>query len=116
MNWAGFYLLRNDTLVLGPFQGKPACVRIAIGKGVCGAAAEQRCSIVVADVHAFAGHIACDTASRAELVVPLAIDGGLLGLLDLDSPHAAHFDMHDQTGCESLMAVLLCHIALATAT
>ncbi len=87
--------------MLGPFQGKPACVRIAIGKGVCGAAAEQRCSIVVADVHAFAGHIACDTASlRAELVVPLVIDGGLLGVLDLDSPHAAHFDMHDQTGCE----------------
>jgi len=113
LNWAGFYLLRNDTLVLGPFQGKPACVRIAIGKGVCGTAAAQRRSILVADVHAFPGHIACDMASRSELVVPLIRGASLFGVLDLDSPRPARFDAGDQTGCEALAAVLMRHLALA---
>lgn len=92
LNWAGFYLLRGDTLVLGPFQGKPACTRIAPGRGVCGAAALRRATVNVPDVHAFPGHIACDAASRSELVVPLVKEGRLLGVLDLDSPLPARFD------------------------
>jgi GAF domain-containing protein len=92
LNWAGFYLLRGDTLVLGPFQGKPACTRIAPGRGVCGAAAARRATLNVPDVRAFPGHIACDSASRSELVVPLLRDGRLLGVLDLDSPLPARFD------------------------
>ena len=91
INWAGFYFLRNGGLVLGPFQGKPACVRIALGQGVCGTAAARRQTIVVADVHAFPGHIACDAASRSEIVVPLLHDGSLLGVLDIDSPEADRF-------------------------
>ena len=106
LNWAGFYRLVDDELVLGPFQGKAACIRIALGKGVCGTAAATRRTQLVADVHAFAGHIACDPASRSELVVPLIADGRLLGVLDLDSPLPAHFDAEDAAGCEALAALL----------
>ena len=106
LNCAGFYLLRGDELVLGPFQGKPACVRIAPGRGVCGAAVAQRRSLVVADVHAFPGHIACDAASRAELVVPMMLAGPVIGVLDLDSPSPGRFDDTDREGCEQLMADL----------
>lgn len=107
VNWVGFYLLKDGELVLGPFQGKPACVRIALGRGVCGTAAQARHSLVVPDVHAFPGHIACDTASRSELVVPLIAGGALLGVLDLDSPLPARFDEDDRTGCENLAAIFL---------
>ena len=92
LNWAGFYLLRGDTLVLGPFQGRPACTRIGPGRGVCGAAAARRATLNVPDVAAFPGHIACDAASRSELVAPLLRGGELLGVLDLDSPLPARFD------------------------
>ena len=92
LNWAGFYLLRGDTLLLGPFQGRPACTRIGPGRGVCGAAAARRATLNVPDVAAFPGHIACDSASRSELVVPLLRGGALLGVLDLDSPLPARFD------------------------
>jgi L-methionine (R)-S-oxide reductase len=112
LNWAGFYLTRDNELVLGPFQGRPACVRIPIGKGVCGTAALRRASILVPDVHAFPGHIACDTASRSELVVPLILDTILIGVLDLDSPRAARFDAGDRAGCEALVAVILRHLAV----
>jgi GAF domain-containing protein len=91
INWAGFYFLKDGVLVLGPFQGKPACVRIPIGEGVCGTAAARRESVVVADVHTFPGHIACDGASRSEIVVPLLREGTLLGVLDIDSPDLARF-------------------------
>ena len=107
LNWAGFYFLRGDTLLLGPFQGKVACVRIALGRGVCGTAAEQRRTVVVPDVHEFPGHIACDAASRSELVVPLERNGELLGVFDLDSPRPARFDADDQAGIEALAAVFL---------
>jgi L-methionine (R)-S-oxide reductase len=107
VNWAGFYLLKDGELVLGPFQGKPACVRIALGKGVCGTAAAQRRSIVVPDVHAFPGHIACDSASNSELVVPLIRDGELLGVLDLDSPSCERFDDEDRRGIEAIAATLV---------
>jgi L-methionine (R)-S-oxide reductase len=106
INWAGFYFMRDDKeLVVGPFQGKPACVRIPIGRGVCGAAAERKQSIVVADVHAFPDHIACDVASRSELVVPLMRDGTVLGVLDLDSPKLRRFDDEDRAGLERIAAV-----------
>jgi L-methionine (R)-S-oxide reductase len=106
VNWAGFYFLRdNRELVLGPFQGKPACVRIAFGRGVCGAAVEQRRSLLVPDVHAFPGHIACDAASRSELVVPLMVGSDILGVIDLDSPSVARFDSDDQTGIETIAAL-----------
>lgn len=98
LNWAGFYLLRGGELVLGPFQGKPACVRIALGHGVCGTAAQQRRSVVVADVHAFPGHIACDSASNSEIVVPLVKGAELIGVLDLDSPRLGRFDDADRAG------------------
>jgi GAF domain-containing protein len=111
LNWAGFYLVRGAELVLGPFQGKPACVRIPLGKGVCGTAAARRQTVLVPDVHAFPGHIACDTASRSELVVPLLRDGTLIGVLDLDSPLPARFDAPDQSGCEALVAIILRHLA-----
>ncbi|HEX8447768.1 MAG TPA: GAF domain-containing protein [Sphingomonas sp.] len=114
LNWAGFYRVdpaRVDELVLGPFQGKAACIRIAFGKGVCGAAAATRTTQRIADVHAFPGHIACDAASASELVVPIIADGRLLGVLDLDSPTADRFDATDQTGCEALMAMLAPRIA-----
>ncbi len=105
LNWAGFYLLKQGELVLGPFQGKTACVRIPLGRGVCGQAAAGRQSLRVDDVHAFPGHIACDAASRSELVVPLIKNGNLLGVLDLDSPTPARFDAEDQVGVERLAAV-----------
>lgn len=107
LNWAGFYFLRGDELVLGPFQGKPACVRIALGRGVCGAAAAKRQTMRVEDVNAFPDHIACDSASRSELVVPLIRDGALLGVLDLDSPQPGRFTPADQAGMERLAALFL---------
>ena len=108
INWAGFYFLRGDTLVLGPFQGKPACVRIDMGRGVCGTAALSRQSVRVSDVHAFPGHIACDAASRSELVVPaLRADGSLLGVFDLDSPLLSRFTAEDQQGIENAVRALI---------
>jgi GAF domain-containing protein len=107
LNWAGFYLLKQGELVVGPFQGKPACVRIAIGKGVCGTAAEQRTTVIVRDVHEFPGHIACDAASNSEIVVPMVKGGELLGVLDLDSPKLARFDEQDREGLEKFVAALL---------
>ena len=109
LNWAGFYFAREGGLVLGPFQGKPACVRIAWGKGVCGTAAARGTAIVVPDVDAFPGHIACDAASRSELVVPLVVAGRVVGVLDLDSPRRDRFDDADRAGCEWLVAVFLAH-------
>lgn len=111
LNWAGFYRNVGDELVLGPFQGKAACIRISFGKGVCGAAAATREAQLVADVHAFPGHIACDAASRSELVVPIVHDGRLIGVLDLDSPLPARFDATDQAGCEALVARLAPRLA-----
>ena len=102
VNWAGFYLYKAGELVLGPFQGMPACIRIAMGRGVCGTAAETRETQLVEDVHAFEGHIACDAASRSEIVVPLVKDGELLGVLDIDSPAIARFDDEDRVGIEGL--------------
>jgi GAF domain-containing protein len=113
LNWAGFYFLRDgQELVLGPFQGKPACVRIAVGRGVCGAAAARQRSILVEDVHAFADHIACDSASQSELVVPIMKDGSVLGVIDLDSPKLARFDADDQAGLEALAAIYVAASAL----
>lgn len=111
LNWAGFYRMVGDELVVGPFQGKPACIRIALADGVCGAAASTRTTQLVDDVHAFPGHIACDAASRSELVVPIIHDGKLIGVLDLDSPTAARFAADDAAGCEALMALLAPRIA-----
>ena len=109
LNWAGFYFTRQGELVLGPFQGRPACIRIPWGEGVCGAAAARGSPIVVPDVHEFPGHIACDPESRSELVVPLVDDGRVLGVLDLDSPVAGRFDEDDRAGCERLVAIFLAH-------
>jgi GAF domain-containing protein len=109
LNWAGFYFARGGELVLGPFQGKPACVRIPFGQGVCGTAAAGRDSILVPDVYEFPGHIACDPVSRSELVVPLIADGTVLGVLDLDSPVPGRFDADDRAGCERLVTVFLDH-------
>jgi GAF domain-containing protein len=111
VNWVGIYFLRDQELVLGPFQGRPACVRIPLGRGVCGTAAAERRSVLVRDVTAFPGHIACDVASRSELVVPLIAESGLLGVLDLDSPTLSRFDAEDQAGCERLAAILAHHLA-----
>ncbi len=110
LNWAGFYRMVGGELVLGPFQGKAACIRIPVGRGVCGTAAATRETQRVADVHAFPGHIACDADSRSELVVPLVRDGAVLGVLDLDSPVAARFDAEDVAGCEALAALLVSRI------
>jgi L-methionine (R)-S-oxide reductase len=107
LNWAGFYLYKGGELVLGPFQGKPACVRIAIGKGVCGAAAERRATVLVDDVHEFPGHIACDSASNSEIVVPLLRGGELLGVLDIDSPKLRRFNVADQRGLEALAKIFI---------
>jgi GAF domain-containing protein len=116
LNWTGFYFARGGELVLGPFQGKPACIRIAWGNGVCGAAAARAASIVVPDVEAFPGHIACDAASRSELVVPLLVAGRVVGVFDLDSPRLGRFDDADRIGCERLAALFVEHQpALATA-
>ena len=102
INWLGIYVLRGEELVLGPFQGKPACVHIAVGSGVCGAAAATQQTQRVADVHEFAGHIACDADSRSEIVVPLITHGELIGVLDIDSPSPDRFSADDQTGIEAL--------------
>ena len=107
LNWAGFYLLKNGELVVGPFQGKPACIRISIGKGVCGTAAERRATLLVTDVNQFPGHIACDAASNSEIVVPMIAGDELLGVLDLDSPSLRRFDIEDQAGLEEFARVLL---------
>jgi len=107
LNWAGFYLMRGEELVLGPFQGKPACVRIPVGRGVCGAAVARKQSVLVEDVHSFPGHIACDADSRSELVVPLIREGKVLGVIDLDSPVPARFDAEDQAGIEAIAAIVL---------
>jgi L-methionine (R)-S-oxide reductase len=115
VNWAGFYLARGSELVLGPFQGKPACVRIRVGHGVCGTAALRRESVLVPDVHTFPGHIACDAASQSELVVPLIRNESLIGVLDLDSPLPARFDARDQAGCETLVAIILRHLGTVPA-
>ena len=113
VNWVGFYFLRSTEtqpegeLVVGPFQGKPACVRIPLGKGVCGTAAATRKTVLVRDVHEFAGHIACDAASQSEIVVPLIKNGALLGVLDIDSPRMARFDEADQRGIERLATIFV---------
>ncbi|ESW40342.1 GAF domain-containing protein [Pseudomonas asiatica] len=107
LNWAGFYLNRNEELVLGPFQGQVACVRIPFSKGVCGAAAATRQTQRIEDVHAFPGHIACDSASNSELVIPLVKEGRLIGVLDLDSPKLGRFSEADQVGLERLAAIFL---------
>ncbi|HCW61063.1 MULTISPECIES: GAF domain-containing protein [Sphingobium] len=111
LNWAGFYRLIGDELVLGPFQGKPACIRIPVGRGVCGAAAATRETQLVEDVHAFPGHIACDAASASEVVVPVIHDGALVGVIDLDSPRAARFDADDAAGLEGLATMIAARIA-----
>jgi L-methionine (R)-S-oxide reductase len=107
VNWCGFYLLRGEELVLGPFQGKPACVRIPLGQGVCGTAAARRETLVVPDVNRFPGHIACDAASRSEIVVPILENGVLRGVLDVDSPEPARFDGEDRVGLERYVEVLV---------
>jgi L-methionine (R)-S-oxide reductase len=106
LNWAGFYRTVSDELVLGPFQGKAACIRIALGKGVCGTAAATNTTQLVADVHAFPGHIACDAASRSELVVPVEADGAVIAVIDLDSPLPARFDAEDAAGVEAIAKLL----------
>jgi GAF domain-containing protein len=107
LNWAGFYFLKDDELVVGPFQGLPACVRIPLGKGVCGTAASRRETQLVADVNSFPGHIACDSASRSEIVVPIIVGQELLGVFDVDSPEPDHFDGEDQRGLEALVEVFV---------
>jgi len=107
INWCGFYLLRGGDLVLGPFQGKPACVRIPLGKGVCGTAAARTETVVVPDVNAFPGHIACDAASRSEIAVPLVENGEIRGVLDVDSPELARFDAVDREGLEGFVRTLV---------
>jgi L-methionine (R)-S-oxide reductase len=107
VSWAGFYFLRGDELIVGPFQGKPACVRIALGRGVCGAAAARRETIIVPDVNAFPGHIACDSASQSEVVVPLIAADRVAGVLDLDSTRLARFDEADARGLERLAALFV---------
>ena len=107
LNWVGFYFFDGTELVVGPFQGLPACVRIALDRGVCGAAASTRQTQRIADVEAFPGHIACDTASRSELVVPLVNDGKLVGVFDLDSPKLDRFDAHDQDGLEAIARIFV---------
>lgn len=108
INWAGFYFLEaEEELLLGPFQGKPACVRIAVGRGVCGTAVEKAETMLVEDVHEFPGHIACDAASRSELVVPLILDGEVFGVLDIDSPIPSRFDAADQAGIEAIVEIFI---------
>jgi len=107
LNWAGFYFAKDGELVLGPFQGKPACVRIKLGQGVCGAGAAKCETVIVPNVHEFPGHIACDSASNSEIVVPLLKESRLIGVLDLDSPQPARFDQEDAAGLETLVRILL---------
>lgn len=111
INWCGFYLLRGEELVLGPFQGKPACVRIPLGRGVCGHAAMERAALVVPDVTRFPGHITCDPASRSEIVVPIIENDVLRGVLDVDAPEVGRFDREDLEGLESFVAALTPHVA-----
>ncbi|WP_409370427.1 GAF domain-containing protein [Lysinibacillus sp. 38-6] len=110
INWVGFYLLQQDELVLGPFQGLPACVRIPIGRGVCGTAVSQKETLVVKDVHAFPGHIACDAASQSEIVIPLIQQDQVIGVLDIDSPIKDRFSVEDQAGLEHFVQTLMLHI------
>lgn len=110
INWVGFYLMKDDELVLGPFQGLPACVRIPIGRGVCGTTVAQKQTVVVEDVHAFPGHIACDAASKSEIVIPLLKDNEVIGVLDIDSPIEARFTQEDQLGLERFVTTLLKHL------
>lgn len=114
LNWAGFYFFDGTELVVGPFQGLPACVRIPLDKGVCGAAASARQTQCVADVHDFPGHIACDAASRSELVVPLLLDDALIGVFDIDSPVPGRFDVDDQTGLETIAALFVRSLRTST--
>ena len=106
LNWAGFYLMQDGALVLGPFQGKPACIRIPVGKGVCGTAVQNNRTIRVEDVHQFPGHIACDCASNSEIVVPIHINGEIWGVLDIDSPHIGRFTEEDKAGLERVVSIL----------
>lgn len=106
LNWAGFYLLEGDTLVLGPFQGKPACIEIPVGSGVCGTAVREGCTQRVEDVHQFPGHIACDSASASEIVIPIRQKGVIVGVVDMDSPYVGRFAPEDQTGLEEFVRVL----------
>ncbi len=110
INWVGFYLMKDGELVLGPFQGLPACVRIPVGRGVCGTAVAEKKTMLVADVHAFPGHIACDAASNSEIVIPLQKDNEVIGVLDIDSPLKNRFSAEDQAGLEQFVAVLMKHI------
>ena len=107
LNWTGIYLNKNGELVLGPFQGKPACVRIAVGEGVCGTTAQQGRTILVDNVHDFPGHIACDSASNSEIVIPIIKDKGLIGVLDLDSPSFGRFNDEDALGLEALVEIFV---------
>ena len=110
INWVGFYIMKGDTLVLGPFQGLPACVRIPVGCGVCGTSVSEKKTMLVADVHEFPGHIACDAASQSEIVIPLIKNGQVIGVLDIDSPSKNRFRTEDQEGLEHFTAVLLKHL------
>jgi GAF domain-containing protein len=107
VNWAGFYLFKDNELVLGPFQGQPACIRIPLGKGVCGTAAATQTLQRIADVHAFSGHIACDAASNSEIVIPLLVEGNLIGVLDIDSPIVDRFDHDDERGLVKISEYLV---------
>ncbi len=106
INWVGFYLITDGDLLLGPFQGKPACIRIPIGKGVCGTAVARNATQLVEDVHRFPGHIACDSASNSEIVVPIRVNGAIVGVLDIDSPRFSRFDEQDQRGLEEMVNLL----------
>jgi L-methionine (R)-S-oxide reductase len=110
INWVGFYMMDGNELVLGPFQGLPACIRIPVGRGVCGTSVAKKETIIVADVHAFPGHIACDAASQSEIVVPLLKNGEVIGVLDIDSPEKNRFQEEDQQGLEHLVSILMKHI------
>lgn len=116
LNWAGFYLMRGDELVLGPFQGRPACVRIKVGRGVCGAAAATKVSQVVPDVRQFEGHIACDSRSLSEIVVPIVVNGSVVGVLDLDSPNVRTFDIEDRRALETIVRDMLPRVDWVAAT
>lgn len=110
INWVGFYMIQDNELVLGPFQGLPACVRIPVGRGVCGTAVVQKETLVIEDVHVFPGHIACDAASQSEIVIPLIIDDIVIGVLDIDSPIKNRFSPEDKIGLEQFVQKLLTHI------
>ncbi|HEX7000627.1 MAG TPA: GAF domain-containing protein [Trueperaceae bacterium] len=116
VNWAGFYLMKGGELVLGPFQGRPACVRIRVGRGVCGVAVSERRTQVVPDVHAFPGHIACDDRSRSEVVVPIVVHGEVVGVLDIDSPHLRNFDIEDRRALETIVADIVPRVDWVAAT